>query len=152
MEKSAHRRCRHVSKTALADIRRISRSWGKTAVGLGIVKQRGTNAVEVANGVKQRMEELQKNLPAGMHLDVVFDATQFIKDSVNELKFNLMLSIILTSLVCYLFLGSWSANINVLLSIPFSIVGAFLHSLFRRVYYQYIYHARAFSGYRNRCG
>jgi len=110
----------------LADIRRISRSWGRTSVGLGIIKQRGTNAVEVAEGVKHRMLELQKGLPAGMHLDVVFDTTQFIKDSVNELKFNLLLSVILTSLVCYLFLGSWSANINVLLSIPFSIMGAFL--------------------------
>ena len=112
-------------KTALADIRRISRSWGKPAVGLGIIKQRGTNAVAVADGVKRKMEELQKRLPAGMHLDVVFDTTQFIKDSVNELKFNLMLSVILTSLVCYLFLGSWSANVNVLLSMPFSIMGAF---------------------------
>lgn len=109
----------------LADIRRISRSWGKTSIGLGIIKQRGTNAVEVAEAVKRRMRELQKSLPAGMHLDVVFDTTQFIKDSVNELKFNLMLSVILTSLVCYLFLGSWSANVNVLLSIPFSIMGAF---------------------------
>jgi hydrophobe/amphiphile efflux-1 (HAE1) family protein len=110
----------------LADIRRISRSWGHRAVGLGIIKQRGSNAVAVADGVKRRMEELQKTLPAGMHLDVVFDTTQFIKDSVNELKFNLILSVILTSLVCYLFLGSWSANINVLLAIPFSIMGAFL--------------------------
>jgi len=109
----------------LADIRRISRSWGKTAIGLGIIKQRGTNAVTVADGVKRKMEELQKNLPAGMHLSLVFDTTQFIKDSVNELKFNLILSIILTSLVCYLFLGSWSANVNVFLSIPFSIMGAF---------------------------
>jgi hydrophobe/amphiphile efflux-1 (HAE1) family protein len=109
----------------LADIRRISRSWGKTAIGLGIVKQRGTNAVAVADAVKRRMHELQKSLPAGMHLDVVFDTTQFIKDSVNELKFNLLLSIILTSFVCYIFLGSWSANVNVLLSIPFSIMGAF---------------------------
>jgi len=109
----------------LADIRRISRSWGKTAIGLGVIKQRGTNAVIVADGVKRKMEELQKNLPAGMHLSLVFDTTQFIKDSVNELKFNLILSIILTSLVCYLFLGSWSANVNVLLSIPFSVMGAF---------------------------
>ncbi len=109
----------------LADIRRISRTWGKSAIGLGVIKQRGTNAVAVAEGVKHKIEELQKGLPAGMHLSLVFDTTQFIKDSVNELKFNLMLSIILTSLVCYLFLGSWSANVNVLLSIPFSIMGAF---------------------------
>ncbi len=109
----------------LADIRRISRSWNKTAIGLRIVKQRGTNAVAVADAVKRRMAELQKDLPSGMHLEVVFDTTQFIKDSVNELKFNLLLSVILTSLVCYFFLGSWSANVNVLLSIPFSIMGAF---------------------------
>jgi len=109
----------------LADIRRISRSESRTAIGLGIIKQRGTNAVAVADGVKRRAKELQKNLPEGTHLDVVFDTTQFIKDSVNELKFNLLLSIILTSIVCYIFLGSWSANINVLLSIPFSIMGAF---------------------------
>jgi len=110
----------------LADIRRISRTQGRPAVGLGIVKQRGSNAVEVANAVKKRMKEVEKILPSDMHLNVVFDGTQFIKDSVNELKFNLILSVILTSLVCYIFLGSWSANINVLLSIPFSLMGAFL--------------------------
>jgi HAE1 family hydrophobic/amphiphilic exporter-1 len=110
----------------LADIRRISRVLGRTAVGLGIVKQRGTNAVAVADAVKRRMKEVQKDLPSGMHLGVVFDATQFIKDSVNELKRSLLLSILLTALVCYIFLGSWSANINVFLSIPFSLAGAFL--------------------------
>ena len=110
----------------LADIRRISRVMGRTAIGLGIIKQRNTNAVAVADAVKQKMKEVQKDLPAGMHLEVVFDATQFIKDSVNELKRSLFLSILLTSLVCYIFLGSWSANINVFLSIPFSLAGAFL--------------------------
>ena len=110
----------------LADIRRISRAWGKTAIGLGIVKQRGTNAMEVSKGVKKRMVEVRKNLPSGMSLDVVFDSTQFIQDSVNELERSLILSIILTSLVCLIFLGSWSANINVILSIPFSLAGSFL--------------------------
>ena len=110
----------------LADIRRISRSWGKTAVGLGIIKQRGTNAMEVSKAVKNKVKELQKILPAGMSLGVVFDSTQFIQDSVNELERSLLLSIILTSLVCLIFLGSWTANINVLLSIPFSLAGAFL--------------------------
>ncbi len=110
----------------LADIRRISRSWGKTAIGLGMVKQRGTNAMEVSKAVKKKVAQLQKTLPSGMRLAVVFDATQFIQDSVRELERSLLLSIILTSLVCLIFLGSWSANINVLLSIPFSLAGAFL--------------------------
>ncbi len=110
----------------LADIRRISRNMGRLAIGLGIVKQRGTNAVAVAQAVKQKIKDLEKNLPSGMHLTPVFDTTQFIKASVNELTFNLILSVILTSLVCYFFLGSLSATFNVLLAIPTSIMGAFI--------------------------
>ncbi len=109
----------------LADIRRISRTWGKTSIGMGIIKQRGTNAVAVAETVKKQVAEINKDLPSSMHLDVVFDSTQFIRDSVNELKRNLMLSIILTSAVCFFFLGSWTATLNVLLAIPTSVLGAF---------------------------
>ncbi len=110
----------------LADVRRISRTLGRAAIGLGIVKQRGTNAVAVANAVKKKIVEIEKILPQGMHLSVVFDTTKFIKASVNELTFNLILSVILTSLVCYFFLGSFSATFNVLLAIPTSIMGAFI--------------------------
>jgi len=110
----------------LADIRRISRSWGERAVGMGILKQRGTNAVAVAKGVKQRIKEVEKIIPRDMKLRVVFDSTQFISDSVHELEFNLILSVILTSLVCWFFLGSFSATINVLLAIPTSLMGAFI--------------------------
>lgn len=109
----------------LADIRRISRSWGHTAIGLGMVKQRGTNAVAVAAAVERRVQELFKNLPEKMILKPVFDSTKFIRDSVRELEFNLILSIILTSLVCFFFLGSWGATVNVLLAIPTSILGTF---------------------------
>lgn len=110
----------------LADIRRVSRSWGATSIGLGIIKQRGANAVAVADRVRARMKELQKRLPPNTELRIVFDTTQFIKDSVNELKSNLFLSILLTSIVCYFFLGSWTANVNVLLAIPTSVMGAFM--------------------------
>jgi HAE1 family hydrophobic/amphiphilic exporter-1 len=109
----------------LADIRRISRSWGKTSIGMGIIKQRGTNAVAVATGVKKKIKDLEKRLPEGMQLKPVFDTTDFIKNSVNELKFVLLMSVILTSIVCFLFLGSWTATVNVLLAIPVSLLGAF---------------------------
>lgn len=110
----------------LADIRRISRSWGQRAIGMGIIKQRGSNAVAVADAVRARIKEVEKHLPPGLTLRVVFDTTQFIKDSVNELKFNLLLSVILTSLVCFFFLGSWTATVNVLLAIPTSVMGTFI--------------------------
>ncbi|HXB98150.1 MAG TPA: efflux RND transporter permease subunit [bacterium] len=110
----------------LADVLRISRSDGKPAVGLGIVKQRGTNAVEVADAVRKKIIELNKTLPEGMKLDVRFDSTQFIKDAVHDLDKNLILAGLATALVCWLFLGSWSATFNVLLAIPTSIIGTFI--------------------------
>jgi len=110
----------------LADIRRMSRVMGKPAVGLGIRKQRGANTVEVAREVKKRMEELKREIPKDYELGVNFDSTRFIEDAVEELIFTLILSALLTSLVCWLFLGSWSSTLNILLAIPTSILGTFI--------------------------
>ncbi|MDO8729800.1 MAG: efflux RND transporter permease subunit, partial [Candidatus Omnitrophota bacterium] len=110
----------------LADVRRIARILGKPAVGLGIKKQRGANEVEVAEKVLAKLEEVKKQLPKGIDLGVNFDRTRFIKDSIEELTFTLILSAILTSLVCWLFLGSWSATVNILMAIPTSIIGTFI--------------------------
>ncbi|HAM36463.1 MAG TPA: AcrB/AcrD/AcrF family protein [Elusimicrobia bacterium] len=110
----------------LNDIRRIAHSNGKISVGLGIMKQRGSNAVAVARAVRVRVAELQKTLPRDMQLQVVNDTTRFIEESTHELNFTLVLSALLTGVVCWLFLGSWSSTINVLLAIPTSIIGAFL--------------------------
>jgi hydrophobe/amphiphile efflux-1 (HAE1) family protein len=107
-------------------IERMSRFNGKTALGLGIRKQRGTNAVAVAKAVKEKVAEIDKQLPEGMHIQVNFDSTKFIEQSVHELNSHLILAVILTSLVCWMFLGSWSATFNVLLSIPTSLLGAFI--------------------------
>ena len=110
----------------LADIRRITRTNGKPAVGLGVRKQRGANAVQVARAVKLRLEDLKKELPPGFTLHINFDGTRFIEESVGELKFTLFLAALLTSIVCWIFLGSWSATFNVLMAIPTSIIGTFL--------------------------
>ena len=110
----------------IADLRAVSRYNGKRAVGLGVVKQHGSNAVEVAKLVYKKIEQIRPTLLPGYHVDVKLDSTKYIQDSVNELNFTLLLSALLTSVVCYLFLGSWSSTINVLLAIPTSIVGAFI--------------------------
>ncbi len=109
-----------------AEVRRSSRFMGKPAVGLGIRKQRGSNAVAVAQAVKSRIEDVRKDLPEGVEINVNFDTTKFIEDSVHELNFTIVLAALLTSLVCWLFLGSFSSTVNVLLAIPTSIVGAFI--------------------------
>ena len=110
----------------LDDVRRISRANGERSVGIGIRKQRGSNAVAVAQAVKARMAEVRQQLPEGMKIDLNFDTTQYIEDSVNEFKFALIMSALVTALVCWLFLGSWSATLNVILAIPTSIIGTFI--------------------------
>lgn len=110
----------------ISDIRAISRYNGLTAVGLGIVKQHGANAVQVAKLVRAKVENMRSTLLPGYHMDVRLDSTKFIQESVDELNLSLIYAAILTSIVCYLFLGSWSSTINVLFAIPTSIVGAFI--------------------------
>lgn len=105
------------------DMRRMSRVNGQPAQGLGIRKQRGSNAVGVAKGIKAEMAQITKTLPPGMELAINFDSTQFIEESVHEIEFELLLSVILTALVCWLFLGSLSSTINVVMAIPMSLMG-----------------------------
>ena len=105
------------------DERRIARVNGAPAQGLGIRKQRGSNAVAVAQGVKEAMAEVQKTLPPGMEVGINFDSTTFIEDSVHEIQFEILLSVVLTGLVCWMFLGSLSSTLNVVLAIPMSLLG-----------------------------
>lgn len=109
------------------EIRRISRYNGiGPAIGLGIIKQHGTNAVEIGNAVKEKFSKIGDQLPKGSKLSVVVDNTVFIKESVRELITTLAISVVLTSIVCYLFLGTFSSAFNVILAIPVSLVGSFI--------------------------
>jgi hydrophobe/amphiphile efflux-1 (HAE1) family protein len=110
----------------LADVRRISRSNQSHSIGLGVLKQHGSNAVNVARAVIAKMNAIQPTLPPGLKLALRVDNTRFIQQSVDELNFTLLLSALLTSIVCFLFLGSLSSTLNVLLAIPTSIIGTFI--------------------------
>ncbi len=109
----------------LEDVVRMIRVDGQPAMGIGIRKQRGSNAVAVAKAVKARLAEVQKSLPAGMEMAVNFDSTTYIEESVNELKFHLVLAALLTAFVCFLFFGTITSTFNVILAIPVSIMGTF---------------------------
>ena len=105
------------------DVRRLQRVNGVPAQGVGIKKQRGANAVAVAKQVRKVLAEFQKYLPEGMTVGVNFDSTKFIEESVQEIQLELLLSVLLTALVCWMFLGSFSSTLNVILAIPMSLLG-----------------------------
>lgn len=105
------------------DVRRIARVGGVPAQSLGLRKQRGTNAVAVASAIRAELDRIRPTLPEGMNLGISFDSTRFIEESVHEIRFELILAVILTAFVCWLFLGSVSTTINVILAIPMSLMG-----------------------------
>ncbi len=105
------------------DMRRMSRVNATPSQGLGVRKQRGANAVAVAQSVKAALAEIEKTLPEGMSVGINFDTTKYIEQSVHEIERELILAVILTALVCWLFLGSLSSTLNVVLAIPMSLLG-----------------------------
>ena len=114
-----------VVQDGLTDKRSVSRFKGLPALGMGIRKQRGTNAVEVGHAVKDKLEQVRKTLPEGVDLGIAYDGTAPVEEAIHEIEFTIVLSVLLTGLVCWLFLGSLSSTFNVLLAIPTSIIGTF---------------------------
>ena len=114
-----------VVEDGLEDKRMLARFNGMPSQGLGVKKQRGSNAVAVAKAVKARMEEIRARLPSDLSLAISFDGTKDVEEAVNEILFTMALAVLLTGVVCWVFLGSFTSTINVLLAIPTSIVGTF---------------------------
>ena len=105
------------------DTRRLARVNGVPAQGLQVKKQRGANAVALAKSVLAAADDFQKTLPEGITVSIVYDSTKFIEESVREIEFEILLSVLLTAFVCWLFLGSFSSTLNVILAIPMSLLG-----------------------------
>jgi len=105
------------------DERRVSRSLGFPVQGIGIRKQRGANAVGVAQAVRAELVKINKTLPEGMVAAVNFDTARFIETTVHHIELELVMAVVLTALVCWMFLGSLSSTLNVILAIPMSLLG-----------------------------
>jgi len=103
--------------------RTVARWKGKPAVGLGIVKQSKANTVDVANEIHAALPQLAELLPQGVILEVAFDSSEFIKDSISEVQQTLLIALALVVLVVLAFLKSFRATVIPTLAIPISIIG-----------------------------
>jgi len=95
------------------------------SISLAIFKQPGMNTVEVAEAVRRLLPTFQRQLPASATLHILYDRSVSIRDSVNDVKFTLLLTLALVVLVIFLFLRNLSATVIPSLALPFSIVGTF---------------------------
>ncbi|MFO1018532.1 MAG: efflux RND transporter permease subunit [Hyphomonadaceae bacterium] len=106
--------------------RSVFRGNGAEQVGLGIVRQSRSNALEVAREVKEEIERISPSLPAGTHLVLTYDATLFIDRAIQRVGQTLIESTLLVVFVIFLFLGSWRAAFIPAAVIPVCLIGAFL--------------------------
>jgi hydrophobic/amphiphilic exporter-1 (mainly G- bacteria), HAE1 family len=106
--------------------RSLARLDGVNAVSLVIQKQSGMNTVQVVDAIKARLGELKKALPADIVTEVIRDQSRFIRKSIDEVKFHLLLAGILVSATILLFIRDWRTTLIATLAIPTSIIPTFL--------------------------
>ena len=97
---------------------------GNAAV-LGVYMLPGANAMEVAENVKNVMNEISQNFPEGMKYEIPFDMTTYISESIHEVYKTLFEALILVIVVVFLFLQSWRATLIPLVAVPVSLIGTF---------------------------
>ena len=102
-------------------------SWlnNKRAIVLSVQRQPGTNTVGVADAIKQLLPKLRSQIPAAVEFGILYDASQAVRDSVDDVKFTLVLTIALVILVIFLFLRNLSATIIPSLALPVSLIATF---------------------------
>ena len=98
---------------------------GKRAVVLAIQRQPGTNTVEVVDNIKRLLPVFRAELPASIELSILYDRSQSIRASVNDVQFTLLLSMFLVVMVIFLFLRNLSAAAIPSLALPLAIIGTF---------------------------
>ncbi len=109
-----------------ADDRNIVRVNGRAAVGLGIVKQSTANTLAVARAVKAELPRIEAALPEGMQIRVGFDSSIFIEKSIDAVYTTMLEAMVLVVAVIFLFLRNWRATLIPFVTIPVSLIGAFI--------------------------
>jgi hydrophobic/amphiphilic exporter-1 (mainly G- bacteria), HAE1 family len=108
-------------------------SWydNTRAIILTIQRQPGTNTVQVVDTIQQLLPKLREQIPASVNIGVLYDASQSIRESVDDVRFTLVLTIALVILVIFLFLRNLSATVIPSLALPISLIGTFavMHQL-----------------------
>jgi multidrug efflux pump len=107
------------------DMRKLVRFNGVSGIGLGVVKQSKSNTIDVADAVKAEVEEVLLELPPGVDLEIAFDSSKFIRQSIVDVSRTVFEAVLLVVFVIYVFLRSFRATLIPSIAIPVSILGSF---------------------------
>jgi hydrophobe/amphiphile efflux-1 (HAE1) family protein len=97
----------------------------REAVPLGIFQLPGSNALATADRIKAEMQELARSFPSGLTYDIVYNTTEFVTESIHEVKKAIFEAVVLVVIVVILFLQTWRASVIPIVAIPVSLIGTF---------------------------
>lgn len=103
----------------------VLKESGIPMIALAVIPQPGSNYVAISDEFYKRFEQIKKQLPEDITLDIGLDQTKFIKRSISEVKETLLIAFILVVLIIYLFFRDWLIALRPLIDIPVSLIGAF---------------------------
>lgn len=98
---------------------------GHPSAAILLKQTNDSNANEVIKSVKEKLEELSKNFPDGMHYKVSYDVSNFINASIDKMLHTLVEAFVLVALVVFVFLGNWRFTLIPILAVPVSLIGTF---------------------------
>ncbi|HUE21220.1 MAG TPA: multidrug efflux RND transporter permease subunit [Bryobacteraceae bacterium] len=99
---------------------------GKPSAIVALYQLPGSNAVDAANGVKKQMQEMKRRFPPDVDFVVALDTTKAVTQGIKEIVITLLISILLVTIVVYIFLQGWRATLIPLLAVPVSLIGTFV--------------------------
>ena len=102
------------------------KAFNLKTVGIGIYARSGASTVELSKDIKKKIEEVNKNLPGDLNLEIAFNRATYISEAINEVYKTLLIAFILVVIIIYLFLGNLKAVIVPAIALPVSLVATFL--------------------------
>ena len=114
------------AEDSIEEPRGLSRLDGQKAVSLFVQKQSGTNTVQISDAVQARLAKISQALPPDIKIEITQDQSRFIRESMQEVKFHLLLAAVLVSGTILLFIRDWRTTLIATLAIPTSIIPTFL--------------------------
>ncbi|MGQ9873096.1 efflux RND transporter permease subunit [Leptodesmis sp.] len=97
---------------------------GKVGVGVAIYQAPDSNALDIAGRVASEIKEVEATLPSGLKIDLVYDTTEFVKMSIQDVIITLIQAFLLVVLVIFIFLQNWRTTVIPLIAIPVALIGA----------------------------
>ena len=114
-------------RDTIKDLSLDEKTNGREAVRLIVAKQSGSNTVQVCEDVQEALVEIQKQMPTDVKIQEIYNSADNIRNSINSLEESVMYALLFVVLVVLFFLGKWRATIIISLTIPISLIVAFIY-------------------------